>query len=181
MNKFTFTNKFVFTNKRMLKGAIVKLLLALILLITILKIGLDGFSVYVLYVAVVCIGLIKLNGSPTFEENVATRLEYENGTITICYMNLDRHDKLGRRNENYIIDTKDIKSIDYNDELFKLSIVSKADVKITSKDGEVIEKDYRNTNDYCENVLYLPDDVREPILAMVKNICNESGNLIAKE
>ena len=180
MNSYTFGNKFVFDNKKVMAGILFKLIMSIIGILLIVQLIMNGFSVMTVFIPIFIISLFIPKGAPTFESNILTKVSIENGALTISYMNLDRHDKLGIRNEYHTILPNQIKKIRYNDKYSKLQIVSKGLVKITNSSNEVIEKDYQDSDEICQNILYLTDEVREPLLQMIKSICDNSTFLQKK-
>jgi len=175
MNSYTFNNRFVFDNKKVMAGILFKLIMSIIGILLIAQLIMNGFSVMTVFIPIFVISLFIPKGPPTFEADILTRVSIENGVLTISYMNLDRHDKLGIRNEYHTILPTQIKKIRYNDKYFKLQIVSKGLVKITNSSNEVIEKDYQDSDESCQNILYLTDEVREPLLQMIKSICDNNA------
>ena len=171
MNNYTFSNKFIIENKSYKHKTRTIVLIVLLVLFMIITIPLIGFSPTRIYPSLLLIGLLLTKLKPEFIVEAATRVEFDNEKLTIYYMNLNRQDKLGVRNESYIIFPNMIKDIFYDDVRFELHILSKPLVKVTPKKKNVIEKDYRESNEWFENTLYLTDEVRESILQMLNSIC----------
>jgi len=171
MNNYTFSNKFILENKAYKHKTRTIVLIVLLVLFMILTIPLLGFSPARIYAPFIIIGLLLSKLRPEIIVEAATRVEFDNEKLLIYYMNLNRQDKLGIRNESYIIFPNMIKDIFYDDMRFELHILSKPLVNITTKKKKVIEKDYRESNEWFDNTLYLTDDVRESILQMLNNIC----------
>ena len=171
MNNYTFSNKFILENKSYKHRTRTIVLIVLLVLFTFLAIKLTGFSLTKMYPSLIIIGLLLTKLKPEIIVEAATRVEYDNEKLLIYYMNLNRQDKLGVRNESYIIFPNMIKDIFYDEMRFELHILSKPLVNITTKKKNVIEKDYRESNEWFDNTLYLTDEVREPMLQMLNNIC----------
>ena len=171
MNNYTFSNKFILENKAYKHRTRTIVLIVLLVLFMIVTIPLVGFSPTKIYPSLIIIGLLLTKLKPEIIVEAATRVEFDNEKLSVYYMNLNRQDKLGVRNESYIIYPNMIKDIFYDDMNFQLHIISKPLVKVTPKKKNVIEKDYRESNEWFENTLFLTDDVRESILQMLNSIC----------
>lgn len=170
-NNFVFMNKFVIDNKKVQSSILIKLLTVIVMIILLIKSIMEGFSFETIFIPVFLLIVLLPRGAPTFEKYISTRVSFEEKRMRITYMNLDRKDKLGYRTEDYLIYYDTLKKVRYNEKYFKLEIISKADVTITSTKNETIKKDYRTTNEWCQNTLYLPDEIREQFLASVKDVC----------
>jgi hypothetical protein len=170
-NNFVFMNKFKIDNKKVMNSIVIKLLMVLILIVLVLKNLLDGISFTSVFIPVFLLTLFLPKGAPTFEIYASTRVSFEEKRMRITYMNLDRKDKLGSRTEDYLIYYDTLKKVRYNEKYYKLEIISKADVTITSSKNETMKKDYRTTDEWSQNMLYLPDEIREQFLASVQEVC----------
>ena len=171
MDNFQFNNKIMIDNSKVIIGTIVRVLCLIIAIVLLLTLGLRGTSMLIILIPLLLLNLVIPRGPAVYNESVVTTISLENGLLKIVYKDLDRHDNLGVRTEEYIIAPMDIRQISYNEQYNKLSIVSKAQVRIISDQQEIIEKDYRNSNDYAENVIYPTEEIRDSMLEFVKKIC----------
>lgn len=174
MQSYTFINKFVITNRKVAAAIIIKLILGIAALVAIIQFAISGLSVLSIAFPVFIVSLMLPRGAPTFEEHASAVVSFDSEGIKIRYTGLDRHDKLGKRNEEYIINPSYVRQIRYSQKNHRLSIVSKALIKLSTVNGGRKERDFRQRVGSSRNILYLTDDIREPLLNAVKSVCETS-------
>ena len=177
METYVFRNKFVIPNQSARRRLGARLLILLVLLVVIAKLALDGFALTTVCIPLILAGVLIRPGAPVLEEYALTEVSFPEGGMRILVRDLDRHDRLGRRSETYAIRKGDLQGVRYQADARKLDIVSCGRVTVEGENGGGAEKDYRKEGEACSLSLYLTEEVREPVLQRVQELCREAPQL----
>lgn len=176
----TFLNKVPYTNRQGVWGLILRIFLIIVILMVIMRMALRGVRATELVLIAFMIRAIIPRGKKgklTHYDEVMTRIDFAPDQMRIVYHNIDRHDRQGDRTEEYTIAHSGIQKMDYRAESNALTIWSKPLVQISNNTGGRQVKDYRDSADVCELVLYPTDDVKAPLLSQIEEIGRWSSGL----